>query len=161
VKVSSYYRPWRALRENRGIALLFCVNLGTFDGRGWSTSRPGRLYPRKDPVPIVQEAGWASKPVSIDAENIFPTGIRSPDLPASSELLYRLRHPGCYIYKVVQIWPRRFVCKQVTVCPGHIWTTLYNTPTRIIYIYIYIYIYIRIYKYTYMYVKQVQGPLWK
>jgi hypothetical protein len=28
-------------------------------------------------------------------------------------------------YKVVQIWPGRFVCKQVTVCPGHIWTTLY------------------------------------
>jgi hypothetical protein len=28
-------------------------------------------------------------------------------------------------YKVVQIWPERFVCKQITVCPGHIWTTLY------------------------------------
>jgi hypothetical protein len=27
-------------------------------------------------------------------------------------------------YKVVQIWPGWFVCKQVTVCPGHIWTTL-------------------------------------
>jgi hypothetical protein len=29
------------------------------------------------------------------------------------------------IYKVVQIWPGQFVCKQDTVCPGHIWTTLY------------------------------------
>ena len=29
-------------------------------------------------------------------------------------------------YKVVQIWPGLFVCKQVTVCPGHIWTTLYK-----------------------------------
>jgi hypothetical protein len=28
-------------------------------------------------------------------------------------------------YKVVQIWPGLIVCKQVTVCPGHIWTTLY------------------------------------
>jgi hypothetical protein len=28
-------------------------------------------------------------------------------------------------YKVVQIWPGLFVCKQVTVCPDHIWTTLY------------------------------------
>jgi hypothetical protein len=28
-------------------------------------------------------------------------------------------------YEVVQIWPGLFVCKQVTVCPGHIWTTLY------------------------------------
>jgi hypothetical protein len=32
---------------------------------------------------------------------------------------------GLCFYKVVQIWPGRFVCKQVTVCPGHIWTTLY------------------------------------
>jgi hypothetical protein len=30
-----------------------------------------------------------------------------------------------WFYKVVQIWPGLFVCKQVTVCPGHIWTTLY------------------------------------
>jgi hypothetical protein len=30
---------------------------------------------------------------------------------------------------VVQIWPGLFVCKQVTVCPGHIWTTLYVVPT--------------------------------
>jgi hypothetical protein len=30
------------------------------------------------------------------------------------------------LYKVVQIWPGRFVCKQITVCPGHIWTTLYD-----------------------------------
>ena len=29
------------------------------------------------------------------------------------------------MYKVVQIWPGPFVCKQATVCPGHIWTTLY------------------------------------
>jgi hypothetical protein len=34
----------------------------------------------------------------------------------------------CYCsYKVVQIWPGQFVCKQVTVRPGHIWTTLYYT----------------------------------
>jgi hypothetical protein len=30
-----------------------------------------------------------------------------------------------FIYKVVQIWPELFVCKQVTVGPGHIWTNLY------------------------------------
>jgi hypothetical protein len=29
------------------------------------------------------------------------------------------------LYKVVQILPGRFVCKQVPVCTGHIWTTLY------------------------------------
>jgi hypothetical protein len=31
---------------------------------------------------------------------------------------------------VVQIWPGLFVCKQVTVCPGHIWTTLYCLPEQ-------------------------------
>jgi hypothetical protein len=30
-----------------------------------------------------------------------------------------------YRYKVVYIWPVLIVCKLVTVCPGHIWTTLY------------------------------------
>ena len=32
------------------------------DGSG-STPRPGRFTPGKDPVPIVQEAGWAPGPV--------------------------------------------------------------------------------------------------
>jgi hypothetical protein len=36
------------------------------------------LAPGKDPVPIVQEAGWASGPVWTGAENLAPTGIRSP-----------------------------------------------------------------------------------
>ena len=31
----------------------------------------------KDPVPIVQEAGWALGPVWTGAENLAPTGIRS------------------------------------------------------------------------------------
>jgi hypothetical protein len=35
-----------------------------------------------------------------------------------------------WIYKVVQIWPGLFVCKQVTVCPGHIWTILYLIQDR-------------------------------
>jgi hypothetical protein len=40
------------------------------------------LYPWKDPVPIVQEAGWAPGLVRTGAENLTPTGIRSPDRPA-------------------------------------------------------------------------------
>ena len=53
--------------ESRGIALLFSLNLGTLDGGGWPTPRPGRLYPGKDLVPIVQEALWALEPVWISA----------------------------------------------------------------------------------------------
>ena len=50
---------------------------------------PRPLYtPGKDPVPIVQEAEWAAGPVWTGVENLAPTGIRSPDQPAHSQLLY-------------------------------------------------------------------------
>ena len=42
------------------------------DGVGWSTPRPGRFTLGKDTVPIVQEAGWAPRPVCTGAENIAP-----------------------------------------------------------------------------------------
>jgi hypothetical protein len=48
----------------------------------------------KDPVPIVQEAEWAPGPVWTGAENVAPTGIQSPDRPARSQSLYRLRYPA-------------------------------------------------------------------
>ena len=75
MKVPSYYRPRWPHRESRGIALFFSLNLGTLDGGGWSTPRPGRLYPGQDPVPIVQEARWTSEPVWIGAKNLAFTGI--------------------------------------------------------------------------------------
>jgi hypothetical protein len=50
--------------------------------------------PRKDTAPIVQEAGWAPGPVWTGAENLAPTGIRSPDRSARSQSLYRLRYPA-------------------------------------------------------------------
>jgi len=53
-------------------------------------SRPGRFTSRKDPVPIVREAGWASEAVWTSAENLAPTGIRSPDRQARIKSLYRL-----------------------------------------------------------------------
>ena len=36
------------------------------------------LTPGKDPVPIVQEAGWASGPVWTGAENLAPPGFDPP-----------------------------------------------------------------------------------
>ena len=48
------------------------------------------VYAREsDPVPIVQEAGWAPRPVWTRAEKLAPIGIRSQDLTARSESLYR------------------------------------------------------------------------
>ena len=82
-----------ARMESRGIAPL-CLDRGT--RRGWGvgvTPRP-IFTSGKDPVPIVQEAGWAAGPGWIGAENLAPTGIRSPDRPARSQSLYRLRYPA-------------------------------------------------------------------
>ena len=67
----------------------------SFDLCGWlfnATSRP--LYPREtDAAVTVQEAGWALGPVWTGAENLAPTGIRTPDRPARSQSLYRLSYP--------------------------------------------------------------------
>ena len=57
----------------------------------WATHAPAALPPACDPEPTVQEAGWAPGPVWTGAENLACTGFRSPDRPARSESLYRLR----------------------------------------------------------------------
>jgi hypothetical protein len=36
---------------------------------------PAAFTPGKDPVSIVQEAGWAPEPVWIGAENLAPSGF--------------------------------------------------------------------------------------
>jgi len=51
-----------------------------------------RFTPGNDPVPIVQEAEWASGPVWTCADNLVPTGIRPPDHPDHIESLYRLSY---------------------------------------------------------------------
>ena len=65
-------------------------------GVGVQRHAPAALPPRKDPMPIEEEAGWAPGPVWTGAENLAPTGIRSPDRPARSETLYRLRQRETY-----------------------------------------------------------------
>ena len=74
------------------------------DWDAWSTPRSGRFIPSEiDPVHILQEARWDAGPVWTDAENLAPTGIRSPYHPARSESLYRLSSldpkPNRGIYK--------------------------------------------------------------
>jgi len=61
-------------------------------GVGGQRHAPAVLPRGKDPVPIVKEAGWASEPFWTVVENLASTGIRSPDRPACSESLYRLRY---------------------------------------------------------------------
>ena len=82
------------------------------DGGGWSTPRPGRFTPGKDPVRIVQEAGWAPGPVWTGEENLVHTGIRSPDCPGGSELLYRLSYPGPLIRAIINKCTLKAVFRQ-------------------------------------------------
>ena len=58
------------------------------EGGEGSAFTPWPLFiPGIDPVPNVQEAGWAPGPVWTGAENLAPTGIRFPDHPARSQSL--------------------------------------------------------------------------
>ena len=77
----SRYRSGVAQRVDRGIALLF-HDRGT--RRGWvvsSTSWP-HFTPGKDPVPILQEAGWAPGPVWTGGKSRpHRDSIRGPSSP--------------------------------------------------------------------------------
>ena len=78
----SRYRPGVAQRVGRGIALLF-HDRGT--RRGWvvsSTPRP-HFTTGKDPVPILQEDGWAPAPVWTGGK-YRPHWDSIPDRPARS-----------------------------------------------------------------------------
>jgi len=113
------HRPGVAQRVGRGIVLLF-HDRGTRRGCVViSTPRP-HLTPGKDPVPILQEAGWAPGPVWTGAENLVPTGIRSPDRPARIQSLYRLSYPT-HTYRNVQ-W--------------EIYNCTYNYPIFVLYIFV-------------------------
>ena len=93
VKVKcSRYRPGVAQRVGRGIALLF-HDRGT--RRGWVVSRTPRPHftPGKDPVPILQEAGWTTGPVWRGGHS-RPHRDSIPDRSARSQSLYRLSYPA-------------------------------------------------------------------
>ena len=86
----SRYRLGVAQRAGRGIALPFHDGGTT---RGWvvrSTPLP-QLTPRKGPVPILQEAGWAPGPVWTGGKS-RPHRDSIPDRPARSQSLYRLSY---------------------------------------------------------------------
>ena len=88
----SLYRGGVAQWVGRGIALLL-HDRGTRSG--WvvsSTPRP-HFTPGKDPVPILQEAGWVPGTVWTGAENLVPTGIRSRTVQPVAQSLYRLSYP--------------------------------------------------------------------
>jgi hypothetical protein len=83
----SRYTPWRRLGERRFSSYSFTTS--ALDRCEWSASRPGRAFlPGKGPpVPIVQEAGWASEPVwtqRIGEKSFAPARDRTPIARSSS-----------------------------------------------------------------------------
>jgi hypothetical protein len=56
-----------------------------------ATSPPLYFRPRY-PLPIVQGAWWNPGPAWTSEKNLAYTGIRSPDCPTRSQLLYRIRY---------------------------------------------------------------------
>ena len=84
------YRPGVAQRVVRGIDLLL-HDRGT--RRGWMVSRTPQPHftPGKDPVPILQGAGWAPGPVWTGGKS-RPHRDSIPDRPARSHSLYLLSY---------------------------------------------------------------------
>jgi len=87
-------------RVGRGIALLFHEGSTR---RGWmvsSTPRP-HFAPGKEPVPILQEAGWAPGPVWTGGKT-RPHRDSIPDRPTSSSVAIPTELPGpLYLFVVI------------------------------------------------------------
>jgi len=66
-----------------------------------STPRP-HFTPGKDPVPIVQEAGWAPGPVWTGGKSL-PYRDSIPDRPARSSVVIPTELPGPHIYKYIRL----------------------------------------------------------
>ena len=87
-----------AHRGSRRTGLLF-FDHGTRRGE-WSLSRPGRSFPPgKTQYPLYRRLGCPQGRSGQVRKISSPTGIRSPDRPVRSQLLYRLSYPAhIYIY---------------------------------------------------------------
>jgi len=95
----SRYRLGGAQRVGRVIAILF-HDRGTRRGLVVSSTPRSHFTPRKDPVPILQEAGWTPGPVWTGGKS-RPHRDSIPDRSAHSQSLYRLIYPAhisCFVY---------------------------------------------------------------
>ena len=77
---------------SRDIALPF-LGPSALDGVGGQPHAPAASTPGKDPVHILQEAGWAPGPVWTGRES-RPHRDSIPDRQARSQSLYRLSYPA-------------------------------------------------------------------
>jgi len=100
-------------------------------GRVSVTTRP-LFTPRKDPVPIVQKAGWAPRLVWTDAENLAPPGCnpwtvqliasRYTELPGPYRLHNEWKFKSSYCisskskgFQKIKMWPEEHACSNYTL----------------------------------------------
>jgi hypothetical protein len=103
----------------------YSFSTSALDGGEWSVSRPGRAFlpqEKEPPVPIVQEAGWASEPVWTQR---LEEKSRWPGRPASRQTLYCLSYPGsCLLYQWILI-------VKETAHISTVWETGLNTAKKV------------------------------
>jgi hypothetical protein len=135
-EMKSVYSAVRTGSLNKAVLWYSCTLSWptTLEGGEGSASRPGRsLLPRKTRYPLYRGLGglqgrsgqvWKISP---------PTGIRSPDRPASSQSLYRLGYPTLshFMEPTISIGP---YCEwnKFNVCPiiFHIRCIIFPSTTR-------------------------------
>ena len=79
-------------------------------GVGGQPHAPAASVPGKDPVPIVQEAGWAPGPVWTGGKSRHNRDS-IPDRPARTQSLYRLNYPAnCIAVLKICISLRMWTC---------------------------------------------------
>jgi hypothetical protein len=104
------------------VALLF-LNLGNRRGCGQHHS-PAAFTAGKEPVPIVQEAGWAPEPICIGAENLAPPGFNPGTFqPVASRYTdYAIPAPKFHIEKpqILEAAIQNLLAK-ATCGPGFFW----------------------------------------
>ena len=81
--------------RHRGLALYSSTHIPPrpYKWVGGRRHTPAVLPPGNRPLAIVQEAGWASRPVWMGLENLAPTGVRNPDRRVGASG----RHTDCAI----------------------------------------------------------------
>ena len=104
------YRPGVAQRVGTGIALLL-HDRSTRRGLVVSSTPRPHFTPRKDPVPIIQKAGWAPGSVWTGGKS-RPHRDLIPDRPAHSQSLYRLSYP---VYKW-EPWTKSNLYREIGRC---------------------------------------------
>ena len=102
------------------------------EGDEGSASRPGRsLPPEKTRYPLYRRLGGSQGQSGQVRKTSPPTAIRSPDLPARSQLLCRLRYPAHSAYLAFAIKALSYYISTVVLCECDDWSHISREEHRL------------------------------